>query len=114
MTIGIVGIGGLGTMGIKIAKALGHTVVAISSSDKKKDIAKERGADEYVNSNDPESMKANVGKCDLILNTVSATHDVKHYMSLLAKKGTIVQFGLQTKPQLVNMVDCMYTKKRVA
>merc|ERR1712021_174069 len=58
MTIAIAGIGGLGTMGIKMAKALGHRIVAISSGDKKKDTAMEKGADAYVNINDEASRKA--------------------------------------------------------
>jgi len=74
MTIGIVGIGGLGTMGIKISKALGHRVVAISTSAKKEEMAKSKGADAFVVSTDPESIKAEESKVDLILNTVSADH----------------------------------------
>lgn len=58
-TVGIVGIGGLGTMGIKLAKALGNEVVAISTSSKKEALAKEKGASAFVVSKDPESIKAN-------------------------------------------------------
>ena len=61
MTIGIAGIGGLGTMGIKMAKALGHGVVAISSNDKKKDLAISKGADSFVNINDEASINSEVG-----------------------------------------------------
>ena len=57
MTIGIIGIGGLGTMGIKLAKAMGHIVYAISQSPNKENMAKEKGADEFVVSTDPKSMK---------------------------------------------------------
>ena len=53
MTIGIVGVGGLGTMGLKMAKVLGHRVVAISCSDKKVDVATANGADAYVDQRDP-------------------------------------------------------------
>jgi len=74
MKIGIIGIGGLGTMGIKLAKAMGHTVSAISSTASKESLSKEKGADVFVNSKCPESMAANAGTCDLILNTVSAEH----------------------------------------
>jgi uncharacterized zinc-type alcohol dehydrogenase-like protein len=76
MVIGIAGIGGLGTMGIKMAKGLGHRVVAISSSDKKKDLAMEKGADAFVNINDEASRKAEAGKIDLLLSTISAHHDL--------------------------------------
>ena len=85
MTIGIIGVGGLGTMGVKLAKALGHDVVAISTSAGKESLAKEKGATHFVVSTDQESVKACAGKCDLILNTVSANHDLNVYMPLLAK-----------------------------
>jgi uncharacterized zinc-type alcohol dehydrogenase-like protein len=88
-TVGIVGIGGLGTMGIKIAKALGHTVVAISTTAAKESLAKEKGATKFAASKDPESMKASAGTCDIILNTVSASHDINVYMPLLKKGGII-------------------------
>jgi len=74
MTVGIVGIGGLGTMGIKIAKALGNKVVAISRTAAKKELALKKGADVFVASADEASMKANASTCDLILNTISANH----------------------------------------
>jgi len=73
-TVGIIGIGGLGTMGIKIAKAAGNRVVAISTSIGKEALAKEKGADAFVVSTYPESMKKEFAKCDLILNTISANH----------------------------------------
>ena len=84
-TVGIVGVGGLGTMGIKLAKAMGNKVVAISTSAKKEAMAKAKGADVFVISKDPESIKANAHTCDVILNTVSAQHDLHTYMPLLKK-----------------------------
>jgi len=74
MCIGIVGVGGLGTMGIKLAKAMGHRVVAISNSPNKAQLAAEKGADSFVVATDPDSMKAEAGKIDLILNTAAAAH----------------------------------------
>jgi len=90
MTIGIIGLGGLGDMGIKLAKALGHTVVAISSSPSKKEMALAKGADVFVVSSDAASMESAKATCDLILNTVSAKHQVSDYIPLLAYNGTIV------------------------
>lgn len=84
-TVGIVGIGGLGTMGIKLAKAMGNKVVAISTSNKKEAMALAKGADVFVVSKDEASVKANVGTCDVILNTVAADHDLNTYMPLLKK-----------------------------
>jgi len=90
MKIGIIGIGGLGTMGIKLAKSLGHTVYAISSSEHKEKLAKEKGADFFVNAKCPKSMAEYAGSCDLILNTVSADHEVSFYIGLLRTSGNIV------------------------
>jgi len=102
MTIGVIGVGGLGTMGIKLAKALGHRVVAISRTMAKEAAAKAKGADVLVASSDPESMKTEHGKCDLILNTVSANHDANIYIPLLNKSGTIVQLGAALAPHPIS------------
>ena len=104
LCIGIVGIGGLGTMGIKIAKALGHRVVAISRSKDKEAIAKQKGADVLVASSDPESIKSEAGSCDIILNTVSAVHDVNVYIPLMNKSGVIVQLGAVFAPHTICQV----------
>ena len=68
--MGIIGIGGLGQMGVRIAKAMGNTVTAISTSPNKEAAAKEIGADNFLVSTDPEMMKAGADSLDLILNTV--------------------------------------------
>jgi len=108
LNIGIVGIGGLGTMGIKLAAALGHRVVAISSSDKKRELAKLRGATGYVVSRDRDSVAAEQRKLDLILNTVSAHHDIAPYLSMLKNDGTLVQLGCIAKPmQYTQMMLCL-------
>jgi alcohol dehydrogenase (NADP+) len=114
MTIGIVGIGGLGTMGIKLSKALGHDVMAISTSANKEALAKEKGATHFCVSTNAESVTANSGLCDLILNTVSANHDLNVYMPLLAKSGTIVQLGLAPAPHPISQLPLMFTRKSVA
>lgn len=98
MVIGVAGIGGLGTLGIKIAKSFGHRVVAISSSNKKEAMAKDKGADAFVVSTDPKSMETEEGKLDLLLNTISAGHSVQNLMTLLKCKGTIVNLGCFTEP----------------
>ena len=70
-TVGIIAIGGVGTMGIKIARALGHDVVAVSTSANKEAMAREKGATHFVVSKDPESIAKHAGMCDILLNTVS-------------------------------------------
>jgi uncharacterized zinc-type alcohol dehydrogenase-like protein len=114
LCVGIVGVGGLGTMGIKMAKALGHRVVAISTSAGKKDMATEKGADAFVVSTDTASMAAEANKCDLILNTVSADHQVAHYLSLLRRDGTIVQLGLVPTPHSLVQMPLITGRKSVA
>ena len=73
MNVGIIGIGGLGQMGVMLAKAMGKTVTAISTSPNKEAAAREIGADNFVVSTNPESIAAAAGSLDLILNTVSHT-----------------------------------------
>ena len=111
MTIGIIGVGGLGTMGIKLSKALGHKVVAISTSANKKELATSRGADVFVVSTDPASMKESNGLCDLILNTVSAEHECSTYTPLLRYNGVIVQLGLVIDPHTVNQISLIRGRK---
>ena len=114
MNIGIIGIGGLGTMGIKMAKAMGHRVVAISTSANKAELAKEKGAEGFVISTDNASMAAEAGKLDLILNTISANHQVAHYLSLLNVNGTIVQLGLAPEPHAVSQLPLIFGRKSIA
>jgi uncharacterized zinc-type alcohol dehydrogenase-like protein len=98
MRVGIAGVGGLGQMGIKIAHAMGATVVAISRSAAKEAEAKSIGADEFLVSTDANAMKNAAGSLDLILDTISACHDSNLYSELLTTKGTMVMIGLQTTP----------------
>jgi len=111
--VGVVGMGGLGTIGIKIAKALGHTVVAISQSEKKKKIAEDVGANHYVAMNDKATHET-APKCHIILNTVSSSHSVNDYLGLLAKGGTIVQLGLVVEPHQVSQLPLMFNRKSIA
>lgn len=108
MCIGIIGIGGLGTMGIKMAKAMGHRVVAISTTAAKKDLALSKGADAFVASSDAESMAAEAGKCNLILNTVAAAHQLAHYLSLLKTNGVLVQLGLVPEPHQLSQLQIIF------
>lgn len=110
-TIGIIGIGGLGTMGIKLAKVLGNQVVAISTSDKKEALARSKGADKFVVSKDPESIKKHAMSCDILLNTVAAGHDINTYMPLLNKQGVMVCIGGNPNPQTVSLIPFMYFRQ---
>ncbi|SDR01749.1 NAD(P)-dependent alcohol dehydrogenase [Flagellimonas zhangzhouensis] len=95
--VGIVGIGGLGHMAIKIAKAMGAEVTVFTTSPSKVEDAKRLGADHSVLSKDAEQMKAQSG-FDMILDTVSAKHDVNPYLNSLAVDGSMVLVGLPNEP----------------
>lgn len=101
-------------MGVRLAKAMGNTVTAISTSPNKEAAAREIGADNFVVSTDPDSMAKAAGSLDLILNTVSATHDLNHYLGLLDNKGVLVQLGLVTTPHPVLQLPLMFKKLSVA
>ena len=96
--VGVVGIGGLGQMGVRLAKAMGNTVTAISTSPSKEAAAKEIGADNFVVSTDPKSLKAAAGSLDLIINTVSADHDINIYLPLLVSNVITVAGDSQLFP----------------
>ncbi len=101
LNVGIIGIGGLGQMGIRLAKAMGNNVTAISTSPNKAEMAKEIGANNFVISTDKASMKSAADSLDLILNTVSVNHECGVYLSLLRNDGTLVQLGAALKPHKV-------------
>jgi D-arabinose 1-dehydrogenase-like Zn-dependent alcohol dehydrogenase len=85
-SVGVVGIGGLGQMGLRLAKTMGNTVVAISTSPAKQAAAMAAGANRFLVSSDPEAMAAAAQSLDLILNTVSAPHELSTYLGLLKRQ----------------------------
>jgi len=106
--VGIVGIGGLGHMGVKLAHALGAHVVAFTTSESKREDAKKLGADEVVVSRSPGEMAAHVGSFDFILDTVAASHDLDAFMSLLKRDGTLTLVGApehgHPSPSVMNLI----------
>jgi uncharacterized zinc-type alcohol dehydrogenase-like protein len=92
--VGIVGLGGLGHMGVKIAAAMGAHVVAFTTSPSKIEDAKALGAHEVVVSRNADEMAAHVGSFDMILNTVAASHDLDAFTTLLKRDGTLVLIGV--------------------
>ncbi|WP_164963835.1 NAD(P)-dependent alcohol dehydrogenase [Rubrivivax sp. JA1026] len=91
--VGIVGLGGLGHMGVKLAHALGAHVVLFTTSPDKIEDGKRLGADEVVVSKDPEQMARQAGRLDFILNTVAAPHDLDAFLALLKRDGTMTLVG---------------------
>lgn len=111
-TVGIVGIGGLGHMGIKLARAMGAHVVAFTTSESKIKDAQALGAHEVVVSRDPAAMAARAGTLDLIVNTVAAPHDLDAYLNLLKRDGTMVLVGAPATPHPSPQVFNLITKRR--
>lgn len=93
-TVGVVGIGGLGHMAVKIASAMGAKVIAFTTSVSKVDEAKRLGADEVIISKNEDELQNYSSSLDLIIDTVSAVHDVNLYLSLLKLDGAMVLVGL--------------------
>ncbi len=112
--VGIVGLGGLGHMGVKFAHAFGaHTVLFTTSEGKIAD-GKRLGADEVVISRDADRMAAHAGSFDMILDTVSADHDLNAYLSLLKLDGTMVLVGAPPAPQPVSVMSLLFPRKQLA
>lgn len=110
--VGIVGIGGLGHMGVKIAHAMGAHVVAFTTSDSKRQAALDLGADEVVVSRNRDEMKAHTGSFDFILNTVAASHSLDAFTSLLKRDGTLVLVGVPEHPHPSPNVGNLIFKRR--
>ncbi|HEU4411250.1 MAG TPA: NAD(P)-dependent alcohol dehydrogenase [Polyangiaceae bacterium] len=113
-TVGIVGLGGLGHMGLKFANAFGARVVLFTSSPGKAEDAKRLGAHEVVVSKDPAAMKAQQNRFDFILDTVSADHDVNAYVSLLRRDGTLVLVGAPEKPLPLASFSLIFGRRSLA
>jgi uncharacterized zinc-type alcohol dehydrogenase-like protein len=95
---GVVGLGGLGHMGVKIAHALGAHVVVFTTSPNKKEDALRLGADEVVVCRNADEMQKHVSSFDFILDTVSADHDINAYLNLLTRDGNLTLVGAPPKP----------------
>lgn len=106
--VGVVGLGGLGHMALKLAKAMGAEVVLFTTSTSKVADAKRLGADHVVISSDAAQMKAWRNSLDFILNTVAATHDLDAYLSLLRLDGTMTLVGIPAEahpsPSAYNLI----------
>ena len=106
--VGIVGLGGLGHMGVKLAHAMGAHVVLFTTSQSKVEDAKRLGADEVVISKNPEEMEAHANSFDLIVNTVAAQHDLNPFLNLLRRDGTMALVGApehdHPSPQVFNLI----------
>lgn len=110
--VGVVGIGGLGHMGIKLAHAMGAHVVAFTTSEAKREDALKLGADEVVVSKNRAEMKAHTGSFDFILNSVSAKHDLDQFLNLLKRDGTMCMLGVPEEPHPSPSIGNLIFKRR--
>jgi len=112
--VGIVGIGGLGHMGIKLAKAMGAHVVAFTTSKNKFNEAQRLGADEVVLSKDAGQMQKYTGSLHFILDAVSAEHDINAYLNLLRVDGSLALVGAPEQPLPVAAFSVILGRKSFA
>jgi uncharacterized zinc-type alcohol dehydrogenase-like protein len=96
--VAVIGLGGLGHVGVKLAHAMGAKVTVLSQSLKKMEDGLRLGADEYYATSDPDTFTNLAGSFDLILNTVSANLPLDRYMGLLDINGTLVELGIPEHP----------------
>jgi len=112
--VAVVGLGGLGHMGVKIAHAMGAEVTVLSQSLKKQEDGLRLGADHYYATSNPETFEKLAGSFDLVLNTVSAAIDVDAYLSLLAVDGALVNVGAPPEPLSVNVFSLIMGRRSFA
>lgn len=112
--VAVLGMGGLGHMGVKIAHALGAEVTVLSQSLRKKDDGLKLGADHYYATSDPETFRELAGTFDLILSTVSAPLDLDAYLALLRTDGAFVNVGAPEEPVALNLFSVIGGRKTLA
>ncbi|ATW52774.1 NAD(P)-dependent alcohol dehydrogenase [Streptomyces peucetius] len=112
--VAVVGLGGLGHMGVKIAHALGAEVTVLSQSLRKQEDGLKLGADHYYATSDPETFKKLAGTFDLIISTVSAPLDFGAYLALLKTDGALVNVGAPEEPISLNLFSVIGGRKTLA
>ncbi len=112
--MGIIGLGGLGHMGVKLAHAMGAQVVMITTSPEKGEDARKLGADEVLLSKDGKAMEAAQNSFDFVLNTIPVGHDTDPYMALLKRDGTMVIVGAVEPLTKVNGIPFIFRRRSLA
>lgn len=111
--VGVVGLGGLGHMAVKIAASKGADVTVLSTSPEKEKDAQELGAHSFANTKDQESLKQLANTFDFIIDTVSAPHDYNLYLSLLKRDGTMILLGAPPAPAEVMAGNLLFKRRRL-
>ena len=112
--VGIVGLGGLGHMGVKLANAFGARVVVFTTSPGKTQDALRLGAHEVVVSKNQDEMKKHANSFHFILDAVSAQHDINAYLELLKRDGTLTQVGAPADPLPVQVFNLIFGRRQFA
>jgi uncharacterized zinc-type alcohol dehydrogenase-like protein len=112
--VGVVGLGGLGHMGVKLAHAFGANVVVFTTSPDKKDDALRLGADDVVISRHANEMQKHAGSFDFILDCVAADHDINAYLNLLAHDGDLTLVGAPEKPLSVSAFTLLFGRRSLS
>ncbi len=112
--VGVVGLGGLGHMGVKFARAFGAHVVVFTTSPNKRESALRLGAHEVIVSTDADEMQQHAGTFDFILDTIAADHDINAYINMLGRDGNITLVGAPEKPLPVSAFALLFGRKSVS
>ncbi len=112
--VGVVGLGGLGHMGVKFARAFGARVAVFTTSPRKKEDAVRLGAHEVILSTDEEEMRRNAGTFDFILDTIAAEHNVNAYLNMLRRDGHLTLVGAPEKPLAVSSFALLFGRRSLS
>ena len=112
--VGVVGLGGLGHMGVKFARAFGARVVVFTTSPQKREDALRLGAHEVIVSTDKAQMKAHAGSFHFILDTIAADHDINVYLRMLGLDGELTLVGAPETPLQVSVFALLFGRKRLS
>ncbi len=112
--VGVVGLGGLGHMAVKLAASMGAEVTMLSTSRAKEADARRLGAHAFELTKDPENLKKLAGRFDLLIDTISVEHDLNTHLGLLKPEGAMVCLGVPPKPASVAMMSLIYGSKTLA
>jgi uncharacterized zinc-type alcohol dehydrogenase-like protein len=112
--VGVVGLGGLGHMAVKLASAMGAEVTMLSTSAGKEADARRLGAAGFGLTSDPATFKRLAGHFDLIIDTISAPHDYNQYLGMVRLEGAMVLLGVPPAPTLIAATSLIFGRKTLS
>jgi len=111
--VGVVGLGGLGHMAVKIAKAMGAEVTVLSTSRKKEEDARRLGATHFIATNEDKALENAAGRFDFLVDAVSAPHDYNAYLNTLKRDGTMILLGVPDQPTPVHAFSLIMKRRKL-